>query len=69
MDMTSTRLAEIMDASGYTASEVATAVGVTRQAVYFWRAGRSVPGGTSLLRLAKFLRVKPADLLPERKAA
>lgn len=66
--MTSTRLAEIMDAGGYTASEVATAVGVTRQAVYYWRAGRSEPGGTSLLRLAEFLRVKPSDLLP-RKAA
>lgn len=47
--------------------EVARAVGVTRQAVGLWKRG-TLPTGPNLLRLAEYLKVSPADLLPGRAA-
>ena len=47
-----------------TLAEVGSALGVTRQYVYAWEAGRRNPGPKHLAKLAEVLGLQVADLLP-----
>ena len=49
-----------------TLAEVGNALGVTRQYVYAWEAGRRNPGPKHLAKLADVLGLKVIDLLPKR---
>jgi transcriptional regulator with XRE-family HTH domain len=51
-------------ARGLTLAEVGSALGVTRQYVQAWEAGRRNPGPKHLAKLAKVLGLEIADLLP-----
>lgn len=53
-------------ARGLTLAEVGSALGVTRQYVQAWEAGRRNPGPKHLAKLAKVLGLEIADLLPRR---
>lgn len=53
-------------AHGLTLAEVGSALGVTRQYVYAWEAGRRNPGPKHLAKLAEVLELQVADLLPKR---
>ena len=46
-------------------SELAEALGVSRQAVSKWESGQSDPSTTNLLALAKLFGVRPEELLQE----
>lgn len=50
--------------TGYTVEEVADQIGLSRQAVSAWLAGRTTPSPQSLSRVAKLLEVTSADLTP-----
>ena len=52
---------------GLTLANVGNALGVTRQYVYFWEAGRRNPGPKHLAQLAEVLGLQIIDLLPTRK--
>ena len=47
-----------------TLAEVGDTLGVTRQYVYAWEAGRRNPGPKHLAKLAEVLGLQVADLLP-----
>ena len=47
-----------------TLAEVGSALGVTRQYVYAWEAGRRNPGPKHLAKLAEVLGLDVLDLLP-----
>ena len=49
-----------------TLAEVGSALGVTRQYVYAWEAGRRNPGPKHLAKLAEVLGLQVTDLLPKR---
>ena len=49
-----------------TLAEVGYTLGVTRQYVYAWEAGRRNPGPKHLAKLAEVLGLKVIDLLPKR---
>ena len=49
-----------------TLAEVGYTLGVTRQYVYAWEAGRRNPGTKHLAKLAEVLGLQVADLLPKR---
>ncbi len=49
-----------------TLAEVGYTLGVTRQYVYAWEAGRRNPGPKHLAKLAEVLGLEIADLLPRR---
>jgi transcriptional regulator with XRE-family HTH domain len=51
-------------ARGLTLAEVGSALGVTRQYVQAWEAGRRNPGPKHLAKLAEVLGLEIADLLP-----
>ena len=51
-------------ASGLTLAEIGKALGVTRQYVYAWEAGRRNHGPKHLAKLAEVLGLEIADLLP-----
>ena len=53
-------------ARGLTLAEVGGALGVTRQYVYAWEAGRRNPGPKHLAKLAEVLGLQVTDLLPKR---
>ena len=53
-------------ACGPTLAEIGKALGVTRQYVYAWEAGRRNPGPKHLAKLAEVLGLEIADLLPRR---
>ena len=53
-------------ARGLTLAELGSALGVTRQYVYAWEAGRRNPGPKHLAKLAKVLGLQVLDLLPKR---
>ena len=53
-------------ARGLTQKAVGDALGVTRQYVYAWEAGRRNPGPKHLAKLAEVLGLEIADLLPRR---
>ena len=53
-------------ARGLTLAEVGSALGVTRQYVYAWEAGRRNPGPKHLAKLAEVLGLDVRDLLPRR---
>ena len=48
-----------------TLAEVGSALGVTRQYVYAWEAGRRNPGPKHLAKLAEVLGLQVTDLLPQ----
>ena len=48
-----------------TLAEVGSALGVTRQYVYAWEAGRRNPGPKHLAKLAEVLGLDVRDLLPK----
>ena len=48
-----------------TLAEVGSALGVTRQYVYAWEAGRRNPGPKHLAKLADVLGLQVTDLLPQ----
>lgn len=50
--------------AGYTVEEVADQIGLSRQAVSAWLAGRTTPSPQSLSRVAQLLEVTTADLTP-----
>ena len=52
---------------GLTLADVGSALGVTRQYVYAWEAGRRNPGPKHLAKLAEVLGLQIIDLLPTRK--
>ena len=49
---------------GLTLAELGNALGVTRQYVYAWEAGRRNPGPKHLAKLAEVLGLQVTDLLP-----
>ena len=49
-----------------TLAEVGDTLGVTRQYVYAWEAGRRNPGPKHLAKLAEVLGLQVTDLLPKR---
>ena len=51
---------------GLTLAELGNALGVTRQYVQAWEAGRRNPGPKHLAKLAEVLGLEIADLLPRR---
>ena len=51
---------------GLTLADVGSALGVTRQYVYAWEAGRRNPGPKHLAKLAEVLGLDVRDLLPKR---
>ena len=51
---------------GLTLAEVGSALGVARQYVQAWEAGRRNPGLMYLARLAEVLGLEITDLLPKR---
>jgi len=51
---------------GLTLAEVGSALGVTRQYVYAWEAGRRNPGPKHLAKLAEVIGLEIADLLTRR---
>ncbi len=51
-------------ARGLTLAEVGNALGVTRQYVQAWEAGRRNPGRKHLAKLAEVLGLQVTDLLP-----
>ena len=53
-------------ALGLTLAELGNALGVTRQYVQAWEAGRRNPGTKHLAKLAEVLGLEIADLLPRR---
>ena len=53
-------------ARGFTLAEVGGALGVTRQYVQAWEAGRRNPGPKHLAKLAEVLGLDVRDLLPRR---
>ena len=53
-------------ARGLTLAEVGNALGVTRQYIYAWEAGRRNPGPKHLAKLAEVLWLQITDLLPKR---
>ena len=53
-------------ARGLTQKAVGDALGVTRQYVYAWEAGRRNPGPKHLAKLADVLGLQVTDLLPKR---
>ena len=53
-------------ARGLTLDEVGWALGVTRQYVQAWEAGRRNPGPKHLAKLAEVLGLQVTDLLPKR---
>ncbi len=52
-------------ARGFTLAEVGGALGVTRQYVYAWEAGRRNPSRKYLRALAEVLGLQVTDLLPQ----
>ena len=52
-------------ARGLTLAELGSALGVTRQYVQAWEAGRRNPGTKHLAKLAEVLGLEIADLLPQ----
>lgn len=52
---------------GLTLAEVGNALGVTRQYVYAWEAGRRNPGPKHLAKLAEVLGLDVRDLLQTRR--
>ena len=54
-------------ASGLTLAEIGKALGVTRQYVYAWEAGRRNPGPKHLAKLAEVLGLDVRDLLQTRR--
>lgn len=46
-------------------SELASAVGVTQQAVAKWEAGQSLPRADKLIQLARILDITVSDLLTD----
>lgn len=52
---------------GLTLANVGNALGVTRQYVYSWEAGRRNPGPKHLAKLSEVLGLQIIDLLPTRK--
>ncbi|TSD93469.1 helix-turn-helix transcriptional regulator [Gordonia rubripertincta] len=54
--------------TGYTLEEVADQIGLSRQAVSAWLAGRASPSPQSLAKVALLLDVTPADLTPGVRA-
>ena len=52
---------------GLTLADVGSALGVARQYVYAWEAGRRNPGPKHLAKLAEVLGLDVRDLLPTRK--
>ena len=52
-------------ALGLTLAELGNALGVTRQYVYAWEAGRRNPGPKHLAKLADVLGLQVTDLLPQ----
>ena len=53
------------NARGLTLAEVGNALGVTRQYVQAWEAGRRNPGPKHLAKLAEVLGLQVTDLLPQ----
>ena len=53
-------------ARGLTLAELGSALGVTRQYVQAWEAGRRNPGPKHLAKLADVLGLDVRDLLPRR---
>ncbi len=53
-------------ARGLTLAELGNALGVSRQYVYAWEAGRRNPGPKHLAKLAEVLGLQVTDLLPKR---
>ncbi|MDF3285042.1 helix-turn-helix transcriptional regulator [Gordonia sp. N1V] len=53
-----------MQRAGFSAEDVADQIGLSRQSVSLWLAGRTTPSPPSLVRVAELLRVTPADLTP-----
>lgn len=49
--------------AGRTMQETADYMGVTRQTVYLWDAGRNMPEASKLLKLAKFYKCSVNALL------
>ena len=52
---------------GLTLAEVGSALGVARQYVQAWEAGRRNPGPKHLAKLSEVLGLQIIDLLPTRK--
>lgn len=62
--MTGPTIKTARQACGLTLAEVGNALGVARQYVYAWEAGRRNPGPKHLAKLAEVLGLEIADLLP-----
>lgn len=60
-----TSVVELMESSGLSASALARAVGVSRQAVWAYSAGVSMPQFATVLRMAEVFD-KPLDFFVER---
>ena len=65
--MTGPTIKTARQARGLTLAEVGNALGVARQYVYAWEAGRRNPGPKHLAKLAEVLGLQIIDLLPTRK--
>lgn len=73
MEANGTRLRAVLARNRLQQKEIAEALGLSRMAVWSWVDGRTVPGGTNLLRLLEYLRqfdpsLQAEDLLPEAAA-
>lgn len=55
-DLASGRARTVRETSGVSQSEIADALGVSRQSVSYWEAGRSVPVAEHALAYGKLLR-------------
>ena len=51
--------------AGWSQEELASRLGVSRQAVSKWEQGTSEPSTTNLIKLARVFDLDPADLLHE----
>lgn len=63
MNVTSDRLKKLRMSQGYTKSDIAREVGVTRRAVYAWEETDKLPEISRIIRLAQFYQVSVDYLL------
>ena len=61
----SEKLIRLRKIKGMTQDELASAVGVSRQAVYKWESGQSYPESIKLIELKKLFEISIDDLLDE----
>ena len=55
-------LFDLRSAAGWTQTELAERIGVSRQSIVWWETGRAIPFGKNLIKLARVFGVDPGQI-------